>query len=378
MTGTDQTSPRLLGLGTALPPDRLTQADSLQFSLDRTEDADANSRRLAALYRRAGVQQRHLSVAHDFYPPGNEPGTAARMNAYAERAVALAAEASVAALAESGCEVPSITHLVTVSCTGFSAPGVDLGLVRHLDLSPDIARAHVGFMGCHGLLNGLGVARAFASQPNARVLVCAVELCSLHFGYGWDPDRLVAHSLFADGAAALVLGTPDTAPAPAPATSTSTSTGADWTLRATGSHLLPDSADAMTWRIGDHGFEMTLSSRVPELVGAQLRPWLEDWLARHDLDLASVGSWAVHPGGPRILTECARALELPAGALDVSRDVLARCGNMSSATVGFLLQRLRAERSPGPCVALAFGPGLVIEAALFDGRAERGGAASTR
>jgi predicted naringenin-chalcone synthase len=185
------------------------------------------------------------------------------------------------------------------------------------------------------------------------VLVCAVELCSLHYHYGWDPEKMVANALFADGAAAVV-GAPDTV-APADA----------WCLDATGSCLFPASAEAMTWAIGDHGFEMTLSPLVPDLIGAHLRPWLENWLGRHGVRLSQVASWAVHPGGPRILTAIEKTLGLPRSANTVAREVLAECGNMSSPTVLFLLDRLREQRAPRPCVALGFGPGLTAEAMLF-------------
>ncbi|HEX6984907.1 MAG TPA: 3-oxoacyl-[acyl-carrier-protein] synthase III C-terminal domain-containing protein, partial [Planctomycetaceae bacterium] len=136
-------------------------------------------------------------------------------------------------------------------------------------------------------------------------------------------------------------------------------------LIASGSFVVPDTADAMTWGIGDHGFEMTLSPRVPDLIHQALRPWLEGWLASQGVPLDRVGSWAVHPGGPRILSAAAEALGLPPESLAVSRDVLRDYGNMSSPTVLFLLDRLRRQNAPRPCVALGFGPGLTIEAALF-------------
>ena len=154
-----------------------------------------------------------------------------------------------------------------------------------------MARTHIGFMGCQGALNGLRLARAFLdANPSACVLLCALELCSLHHQYGWDADKIVANALFADGAAAVVAvgGEPTNPP--------------HYQLIASGSTVIDDSEDVMTWRIGDHGFEMTLSPRVPDLICQHLRPWLESWLAEHDLDIARVGSWAVHPGGPRILS----------------------------------------------------------------------------
>ena len=129
--------------------------------------------------------------------------------------------------------------------------------------------------------------------------------------------------------------------------------------------LLPDCEEAMTWRIGNHGFEMTLSSRVPELIARYLRPWLEAWLKAEGLSLAAIGSWAIHPGGPRIIESVAAALDLPASATAVSAEILAECGNMSSTSVLFVLDRLQQVNAPRPCVALAFGPGLVAEAALI-------------
>src|SRR5262249_12623418 len=146
-----------------------------------------------------------------------------------------------------------ITHVITVSCSGFHAPGFDVALIKKLGLSRAVARTHVGFMGCHGLLNGLRVAQGFiGSDPSACVLLCAVELCSLHHQYRWDSEQIVANSLFADGATAVVARDGDR------------ETPYVYELQATGSTLIDDSEDAMSWRIGDHGFTMTLSARVPE------------------------------------------------------------------------------------------------------------------
>jgi predicted naringenin-chalcone synthase len=275
------------------------------------------------------------------------------MAVYESEAPALALRSCAGALAAAGTLPAEITHLVTVSCTGFAAPGFDIALVNELGLPPTLQRTHVGFMGCHGALNGLRVANAFATaDPAARVLVCSVELCSLHYHYGWDPPKVVANALFADGSGALVgaaAGPP----------------GA-WRLTASGSCLVPEAADAMTWTIGDHGFGMTLSKRIPEVIGARLRPWLDDWLAARGHSVAGIKSWAVHPGGPKILDAVAATLRLPADAVWASREVLAEYGNMSSATVLFILQRLRERGAAGPCVALGFGPGLNVEVALFE------------
>lgn len=357
----------LLGLGTALPRHRISQRDAAAGAAEVSCRSDEQRRLLPVLYRKAGVQSRHsVLLDADAGPPierqtffhaardaqDRGPTTAARMERYEEAAGPLALAAARAALADGQIDPATITHVITVSCSGFSAPGFDWTLLHDLPLSPATARTHIGYMGCHGALNALRVARGFSADPRARVLVCALELCSLHHQYGWDPDQIVANALFADGAAAVVCGasTPDH----------------QHLLRVIdqASTIVPDTADAMQWRIGDHGFQMKLSPRVPELVQRCLRPWLEAWLAGHGLTPATVGSWAVHPGGPRILSACAAGLELPIDRFRESQDVLAELGNMSSPTVLFILDRLRRRQAPRPCVMLGFGPGLAIEAAL--------------
>jgi predicted naringenin-chalcone synthase len=192
------------------------------------------------------------------------------------------------------------------------------------------------------------------ADADAVVLLCSVELCSLHLYYGWDPEKVVANALFADGAAALVATARPAHPEPG------------LHLLATGSTVIPDTADLMHWQIGDHGFEMGLSPRVPEAVAGQLRPWLERWLQPRGHRLADIASWAVHPGGPRILQVCGAALGLEPHQLAVSQAVLQEHGNMSSATVLFILDRLRRAAAPGPCLGLAFGPGLCAEVALLN------------
>jgi predicted naringenin-chalcone synthase len=354
----------ITGIGTALPRHRVRQSDAADAARAFSCETKEQERIFSAIFRLSGVETRHSVVLdapgddraprQSFYGP-TSPTTWERMRTYEEHAGPLASEAAAAALAEAGIEPERVSHLVTVSCSGFSSPGLDHGLIGGLGLSPGVARTHVGFMGCHGLLNGLRVARAFAeAEPSACVLLCAAELCSLHFQYGWDPDRMVANALFADGAAALVvLAGPEGHRASA------------YPVLAHGSTLLPDCADAMTWRIGDHGFVMTLSPRVPELIGAHVRPWLAGWLARHGEAIETVGSWAVHPGGPRILSVFGEAVGLDRAALAPSFGVLADHGNMSSPTVAFILDRLRAAGARRPCVAIGFGPGLAVEAALL-------------
>lgn len=359
------------GIATAVPRHRIHQADAVEIARSFSCETRDQERRFAAIFRLSGVETRHSAVLdasvgerssrQSFYG-ATSPTTRQRMDAYEQHAGPLAARAAGAALADAEIQPEAVTHVITVSCSGFAAPGIDQTLIRRLGLSPAAARTHIGFMGCHGLLNGLRVARAFVdSDRSACVLLCAAELCSLHFQYGWDPDRMVANALFADGAAAMVV-LPGAGPHRPGA----------FRVLGTGSALLPDSADAMSWRVGDHGFTMTLSPRVPELIGAHIRPWLADWLARHGRTIESIAAWAVHPGGPRILSVFGEAVGLDPRALTPSFRVLAEHGNMSSPTIAFILDRLRIDAAPGPCVAIAFGPGLAVEAALLD----RGGPAA--
>jgi predicted naringenin-chalcone synthase len=362
----------ILGIGTAVPPTTITQPQAQEFARSLCVRSPEHENWLPHLYSQTGIDKRHLCMDQDlirdllegtrdsqsvFLPRDTEddpgPTTGERMAVYRSEAPELAIGASRLALANARTAAKSITHVVTVSCTGFHAPGVDVRLIEELGLPATTQRTHVGYMGCHGALNGLRVARAYArSEPDARILLCAVELCSLHYHYGWDPQRIVANALFADGAAALVAAPAESAPTA-------------WKVAACGSCLIPDSQDAMVWTVEDHGFVMTLSKQVPVLINAHLRPWLTKWLSANGVALSEVKSWAVHPGGPRILNAAAEALALNADALHDSLQIFAAHGNMSSPTVLFILDHLRHRNAPRPCVALGFGPGLAVEATLF-------------
>jgi predicted naringenin-chalcone synthase len=323
------------------------------------------------LYLRSGIDTRcsvlagesaedQLKLPRQFYHRATGPGdrgptTAQRMVRYAMEAPKLAEKSARLALQDAELHAEQITHLITVSCTGFFAPGLDSILIEKLNLPREVQRIHVGFMGCHAAFNALAAARAAsAADLQARVLVCCVELCSLHLAYGIDPGKLVANSLFADGSASVVVGP---------------SAGRDhggWHLNDFSSCLLKGSSDAMTWNIGDHGFEMGLSAGVPSIIRDQLFPWCSQWLAKNDLDISDIQGWAIHPGGPKILTAVAEALSLAPKDLRFSRDILSRYGNMSSSTVLFILQKMSAIVS-GPVVAIGLGPGLMAEGMLLNG-----------
>jgi predicted naringenin-chalcone synthase len=359
----------LSGIGTAVPHQAIAQSLAAQYAATFVGDGGEHERQVELLYRRTGVHSRHSvvlekasgefgAITQSFYPPAESsdelgPTTAARMRLYETWGIELARAAAIKALEDAQTDPAEVTHLITVSCTGFASPGVDLQLIVELPLRHDVPRTHVGFMGCHGLMNALRVAQAFIqADSEACVLVCAVELCSLHQQYGWEPERVVANALFADGAAAIV--------------GKCESRFSDgWTLVANGSTVLPATADKMSWKIHDHGFVMGLSPQVPALIAENLGPWTEAWLLGYGLEVSQIPHWAIHPGGPKILQAAQAALGLSDSQLAHSRSVLQQYGNMSSPTVGFILDRLRGERDGKPCMMLGFGPGVSIEAALL-------------
>lgn len=352
---------RIAGLGIASPEHKLPVDLAIEMAQRLCCQTPKQARLAEAAYRRSGVAERQTCVpgtdAFRWEGTPHGPTLGERMAMYEEHAGPLATRSARAALEDADIEPQRVTHLVTVSCTGFEAPGIDVQLVNTLGLVPGVQRVNVGFMGCHGAINGLRVARGLAAaEQDAVVLLVATELCGIHYAYGWDPERLVGNALFGDASAAIVgVSTP----------SESSEGECGWQLTDTGSCLLPDSTDLMSWRVRDHGFEMTLSSKLPALIENQLAGWLPGWLAERGVALEEVGCWAIHPGGPKVLTAVEAALGLDASATAESRNVLREHGNVSSATVLLLADRLRRSNAPGPCVMLGFGPGIYAEVALW-------------
>lgn len=362
----------LCAIGTALPPCRLPQARIADFMV-RTLALDAvAARRLRALYRASGIDARHTVVPDygrqpadfTFYPPAPDlepfPAVGARMAAYRAAAVPLAANAIADCLRQvAAVGVASITHLITVSCTGMYAPGLDVDLIGALGLPATVQRTAVNFMGCYAAFNGLKLADAIVrADAGARVVVVCVELCTLHFQKHLSDDHLLSNALFADGAAAvLVAGAPLAPGAPALA------------LEASHCALEPAGHADMAWHIGDSGFEMTLSSYVPDLIRAGIGQLTDRLLRALRLRPADVAHVAIHPGGRRILEVIEQALALPRDANRHAYSVLRECGNMSSATVLFVLRRLLAELTPAQrderVLSFAFGPGLTLESLLL-------------
>jgi predicted naringenin-chalcone synthase len=355
-------------IATAVPKGRLSQGQAAIQAAHLCGSTPRQAALVGHLFKRTGINHRSASVydsngldsppSTDFYhhdpdkPHG--PSTSERMSRYETDSELLALEATQSVIREANISPSEFTHLVSVSCTGFAAPGFDLALVHSLGLSKEIHRTHVGFMGCHGAMNGLRVAKAYVeADPKNVVLLCAAELCSLHFQYDWEPNSIVANSLFADGAAALVVRSADPV-------------GGLCDFAASGSLIVENTAGAITWHIGDHGFLMKLSAEIPEIVSDKLPQWINGWLSQFDLSTSEVNSWAIHPGGKRVLDAVESCLELSPAKMLPSRSILSEYGNMSSPTVLFILRRLLDTQLELPCVMLGFGPGLTIEAALLN------------
>ena len=322
---------------------------------------DAKSRAVFdRMAERAGIAHRYSHMrpgdlaagevdADGFYLRGQFPGTAARMAAYDTQALQLA----LAAVARLALEPDDITHLIVASCTGFAAPGLDLQLAAHLGLRADVARTVIGFMGCSAAVPALRMANdAVRADPTARVLVVNLELCSLHMRETSDIEIALCLMLFGDGAsAALVTADP-----------------VGITLGDFRSMILPDSAELITWKIGDHGFRMHLAGAVPGRIAATMRSEsssVDPAGLMRGVPARDIPFWAVHGGGRTILDAVETGLDLPSSALRHSRAVLCDFGNMSSATIMFVLARMLAVGEEGPGMAMAFGPGMVAETFRF-------------
>lgn len=317
-----------------------------QAVFDRLVDRAQISHRYAVLP--PSVEPEGLTVdAAGFYARDRFPGTADRMRLYEEHAPALA-ERTVAGL-DLGAEARRITHVIVTSCTGMYAPGIDFDLVERCGLDPAVERTMVGFMGCYAAINALKLARhTVRSEPAARVLVVNLELCSLHLQPTTSLEQMLSFLVFADGCAASVISADPVG----------------LSLDRFHAVVLPATADLITWKIRDSGFDMHLSGRVPAAIREGLR---EGATAILDGALPSeIQRWAVHPGGRSVLDAVEQGLGLDASALSASREVLAGFGNMSSATVMFVLKAVLAAAKPGErgC-AMSFGPGLTAETMLF-------------
>ncbi|SES47430.1 type III polyketide synthase [Actinokineospora terrae] len=345
----------ITGIGVATPPPVAQEALWDGYFREHTGGGGVARR----IFAGSGVRTRH-TVVDPFAEDVSGWSTGRRMDRFAEQAPELATTALADALAAAGRSPADLGLLVVVSCTGYSTPGLDIALAERLGLAADTQRLLVGHMGCYAAIPGLGTVSDFATARGLPAALVCVELTSLHVQPpASDPEQVVAHALFSDAAAAVVVE-PGSAIDPAPG----------WELLDIAAHTDTDSQALMTWRITDLGFRMGLSARVPDALAGAVRPVVEKMLARHGADVDSVAGWAVHPGGPRILDTVRTELGLPESAVAPSRAVLAEHGNCSSATVVLVLREIAALREsavrPGELVvAMAFGPGLTLYAALL-------------
>jgi alkylresorcinol/alkylpyrone synthase len=311
------------------------------------------------IYRGAGVQRRHPAI-----DPTREDvsgwSTGQRMQRYLPEALPLAKSALAAAMADARVDSSELGLFVVVSCTGYGTPGLDLHLATDLAMADDVQRLLIGHMGCYAAIPGLGAAGDFVVARRRPAALLCLELCSLHVQPAIvESEQVVAHALFSDAAAAVVVR---------PSTDIPPDTPPGLSLVDIAAQRDAASADHMTWEITDFGFRMGLSRRVPDVLAVHIRPMIDGLLSRNGVSQHLVTGWAVHPGGPRILDVVEQRLGLDPDALSASRRVVAEHGNCSSATVLLVLEELRRDQPPPPgsyVVMISFGPGLTLYAALL-------------
>jgi predicted naringenin-chalcone synthase len=361
-------NPSILALSNAVPPYAFSQEEILEKIIkDLPLDEQMNTS-LRQLYKNSAIRTRYL-VTDDFkkersdwdfwgaHYPLRAPGMSKRNELYKKEAPKLALEVAKKALEKWGGDPSQITHIISVSCTGVVAPGIEFQLIQELNLNWSVNRLGINFMGCFGAFKGLSVANAFAKEnPEHRILLICTELCSLHLQHDASPDNILANSLFADGAAAAIIGAhPQKNEKPL------------WTIHKTHSLGMKNSLDKMSWEAGDHGYFMKLSARVPVLLGREIAAFTASLLGP---DISSSDcDWAIHPGGKSIIHAMEKAMQLKKQQTLASWDILANYGNMSSATFLFVLDSLAKQKERHPwTMGIGFGPGLSFEGILLQNR----------
>ena len=356
----------ITAIGTAVPPNCFPQMQIADFMASALQMNDYDQRRLQALYRTTKIAQRYSVLADygktisefQFYPQSIDlepfPSISQRMIAYQKYALPLCLEA-IENLKQ---DIPNkgITHIITVSCTGMYAPGLDIEIIAELGLNTTIQRTAINFMGCYGAFNGLKMADIICkSDPKAKVLMVSVELCTLHFQKKMDEDFLLSNALFADGAAAVLVE----------------SEGQEKSLemRSFFCDLYFEGKQDMAWKVADFGFEMTLTSYIPKLVKTGIKSLIDRLLENAGMTNRDIDLYAMHPGGKAILEAIETALEITKEDNKYSYEVLKNYGNMSSCTVLFVLNEILKNTSESDknknILSCAFGPGLTLESMVL-------------
>ncbi|MBA2367657.1 MAG: type III polyketide synthase [Candidatus Protochlamydia sp.] len=355
----------ILGLGTAVPPHIFPQMDTAEkFSAILNLD-ERKTAAIRQLYKNSAITKRHSILnefnekrenwnfwGHDF--PKTIPGMSERNEIYKNEAPKLAYEASLKALNNWNGNPASITHVISISCTGVVAPGLEFGLMQALKLNPSVNRLGINFMGCFGAFKGLSVAQAFAKEnPKNRILVVCTELCSLHLQVETDSETMIGNSLFSDGASAVIMGA-EPGPSEKPL----------WEIFNSHTLGVEKSLDKMSWEASSKGYLMRLSHTVPVYLGRAIEAFTDALLPKNLK--AEECDWPIHPGGKSILQSIEKRLQISSQHTQASWKTLANYGNMSSATFFFVLEELRQQKKKREWAAgLAFGPGLSIEGVLL-------------
>ncbi len=354
-----------------LVPEHYYRQNFLRDKMKEYISNRSTSRRIIhKIYSNSGIDKRH-TVIKDFRANGDprfffqkdgtfsEPTTGKRNALYTKYGKILFTQTAEKTLAESAdiCK-EDITHVITVSCTGFFAPEPAFEIIKQLGLPAGTQRYHLGFMGCFAAFPAIKMARSFCeSQPDAVVLIVCLELCSLHLQNSEVTDNLISASVFADGGAGLLISSR------IPSASTSY-----FKLEQCSTSVAGNSEKDMAWTIGDTGFDMILSTYVPDIIETNMASAVKPLLEEYNLDTTSIDRWAIHPGGRAILDKIQKSMDLDDEQIAASRAVLAEFGNMSSATILFVLKNLLDKEiyPPGEKIlGMAFGPGLTIETGLF-------------
>lgn len=364
-----QTKTAITAIGIANPPYQQKQMVAAEMVAEMLQLKPLEKRLLKSVYRSTGIEHRY-SVLNDFCKRPGEyeffsndpnmpfPSTAQRMRIYKENALPLAIKAIEDCFKNLNQFNPkTITHVVTISCTGMYAPGIDIEIIEHFKLNSDTQRTTINFMGCYGAFNGLKMADTICkADANAKVLVVSVELCTLHFQKNESRDSIFSNAIFADGAAAVLIEGQH-------------QRSKSFSFEKFHCDLLPQNSKDMAWEIGDSGFDIVLSSYIPQAIETGIANFTQRLLDKNKMAFSDIDLFAIHPGGAKILKACETAFSITEEDNRYSYQTLRDYGNMSSATVLFVLKKiwddLSAAQDDKTIFSCAFGPGLTLESMLL-------------